>query len=171
MFHCHFPSLRRSRPSPTAPKAHSISATGHPRFSLSAACLCSTLSRIFPAISQGGDFVWANALMSPVAPFAQNNTRESAAANVSYAPTPHFYAGQTRSLRLFRASSPRISPPHLHIIFDNFALQPPASTSSSQLLEMLCFPLCRLMYRAFSPRSCPFALPFSLSLSQLCYGQ
>jgi hypothetical protein len=42
--------------------------------------------------------------MSPVVPYAQSNTRQSAAANITYAPTPHFYAGQTH---LYRASSPQ----------------------------------------------------------------
>jgi hypothetical protein len=41
---------------------------------------------------QGSDFVWGNALMSPVAPYPASDSA-SAAANVTYAPTPHFFSG------------------------------------------------------------------------------
>ena len=41
---------------------------------------------------QGSDFGWGNALMSPVVPYLPNASA-SAAGNVSYMPTPHFYAG------------------------------------------------------------------------------
>jgi hypothetical protein len=41
---------------------------------------------------QGSDFVWANALMSPVAPYPAS-AGASAAANITYAPTPHFFSG------------------------------------------------------------------------------